>query len=200
MWMPLFPLTLSFLVLTCIVPVYCSLVHCIYINYILWWYYKRKHYYWCMLDPHNLMSGIHPQDQQIKCHWVWDGGQFMARYYDPVFIVLHNISPRQSRTPEYWMHHMGRDRAMSAALQLQHDAGLILSNLQVLGHFVTSLNRISSEVMRVAFAHEPFPTESVQSVVPSHRIRRAAHYIAAMGLWRPLTVFPICRSENCRTF
>ena len=37
-----------------------------------------------------------------------------------------------SRTPEYWMHHWGRDRAMSAALQLQHDAGLILSNLQVL--------------------------------------------------------------------
>ena len=47
-----------------------------------------------------------------------------------------------SRTPEYWMHHMGRDRAMSAALQLQHDAGLILSNLQVLGQFVTSLNRM----------------------------------------------------------
>ena len=50
-----------------------------------------------------------------------------------------------SRSPEYWIHHMGRERAMSAALQLQHDAGLILSNLQVLGQFVTSLNRMSSE-------------------------------------------------------
>ena len=68
-----------------------------------------------------------------------------------------------SRTPEYWLHHMGRDRAMSAALQLQHDVGLILSNLQVIGQFVTSLNRMSSEVMRVAFAHEPFPMEAVQS-------------------------------------
>ena len=75
-----------------------------------------------------------------------------------------------SRTPEYWIHHMGRDRTMSAALQLQHDAGLILSNLQVLGQFVTSLNRISSEVKRVAFAHEPFPTEAVQSVAPSHGV------------------------------
>ena len=55
-----------------------------------------------------------------------------------------------SRSPEYWLHHMGRDRTMSAALQLQHDAGLILSNLQVLGQFVSSLNRMSSEVMRVA--------------------------------------------------
>ena len=79
---------------------------------------------------------------------------------------------------------MGRDRAMSAALQLQHDAGLILSNLQVLGQFVTSLNRMSSEVMQVVFAHEPFPTEATQSVAPSHRVRRAAHYMAAMELWR----------------
>ena len=67
---------------------------------------------------------------------------------------------------------MGRDRTMS--LQLQHDAGLILSNLQVLGQFVTSHNRMSSEVMRVAFTHELFPTEAVQFVAPSHRVRRAA--------------------------
>ena len=66
---------------------------------------------------------------------------------------------------------MGWDRAMLAALQLQHDAGLILSNLQVLGQFVTSLNGMSSEVMRVAFDHEPFQTEAVQSMAPSHRVR-----------------------------
>ena len=37
-----------------------------------------------------------------------------------------------SRSPEYLVHHMGREKALSAALQLQHDAGLILSNVQVL--------------------------------------------------------------------
>ena len=46
-----------------------------------------------------------------------------------------------SRAPDYWMHHMGRDQAISAVIQLQHDVGLILSNLQVLGQFVTSLHR-----------------------------------------------------------
>ena len=81
---------------------------------------------------------------------------------------------------------MGQDRAISAALQLQHDAGLIMSNLQVLGQFVTSLNRISSEVMQLAFAHEPFPSVAVQSVAPSHHVRRATHYMSAMGLWHPL--------------
>ena len=75
-----------------------------------------------------------------------------------------------SRSPEYWLRHMGRERTLVAALQLQHDAGLILSNLQVLGQFVTSLNRMPSEVMRVAFDREPFPTEAVQFVAPSHRV------------------------------
>ena len=56
-----------------------------------------------------------------------------------------------SRSPEYWLQHMGREKTLLAVLQLQHDAGLILSNLQVLQQFVTSLNRMSSEVMRVAF-------------------------------------------------
>ena len=46
-----------------------------------------------------------------------------------------------SHSPEYWVHHMGREKALSAALQLQHDAGLILSNVQVLQQLVTSLNR-----------------------------------------------------------
>ena len=83
-----------------------------------------------------------------------------------------------SRAPDYWMHHVGRDQAA-----LQHDAGLILSNLQVLSQFVTLLNRMSSEVMQLTFAHKPFPMEAVQSVAPSHRVRRAAHYMSAMGLW-----------------
>ena len=90
-----------------------------------------------------------------------------------------------SRAPDYWLHHMTRDQGISAALQLQRDAGLIMSNLQVLGQFVTSLNRMSSEAMRLEFGHEPYPSEAVQPVAPSPRVRRAAHYMAAMGLWHP---------------
>ena len=97
-----------------------------------------------------------------------------------------------SRAPDYWIHHMGRDWAISAALQLQHDAGLIISNLQVLGQFVTSTNRMSSEAMQLAFAHEPFPSAAVQSVAPSHRVRRAAHYMSAMGLCNQV-LLGLCR-------
>ena len=89
-----------------------------------------------------------------------------------------------SRSPGYWLHHMNRDQAVSVVLQLQHNTGLMMSNLQVLGQFVTSLNRMSSEVMRLAFGQEQYPSEAIQSVAPSPRARRAAHYMAAMGLWR----------------
>ena len=75
-----------------------------------------------------------------------------------------------SHSPEYWLHHMGREKTLSAALQLQHDTGLILSNIQVLQQFVTSLNWMSSKVMHVTFDREPFPSDAVQNVAPAHRV------------------------------
>ena len=90
-----------------------------------------------------------------------------------------------SCSPEYWLHHLGHEKMLAAVLQPQHDAGLILSNVQVLQQFVTSLNRTSSEVLRVAFSRAPFPGDAMQQVVPSYCVRRVAHYMAAMGLWRP---------------
>ena len=96
------------------------------------------------------------------------------------------------RSPEYWLEHMGRDRAVAAALRLHHDASLIMTNVQVMSQFVTSLNRTVSEVMRTVYAREPFPTDAVHFVTPGRRVRRAAHYMATMGLWRPTSspVFP----------
>ena len=67
-----------------------------------------------------------------------------------------------TRSPEYWLHHMTHDEAVAAALQLQHDAGLMMTNLQILSQFVTSLNRMSSEVMRLAFRREQYPADAMQ--------------------------------------
>ena len=87
----------------------------------------------------------------------------------------------------------GWNRAVAAALRLHHDASLIMTNVQVMSQFVTSLNRTASEVMRTVYAREPFPTDVVHFVTPGRRVRRAAHYMAAMGLWRPTSapVFPV---------
>ena len=86
---------------------------------------------------------------------------------------------------------------MTAALQLQHNTGLIISNLQVLGQFVTSFNRMSSEVMLPVFGQEMFPSVAVHAISPSPRVHRA------MGLWRllggPGTPGPVSVSScnNC---
>ena len=87
---------------------------------------------------------------------------------------------------------MGRDRAVAAALRLHHNASLIMTNVQVMAQFVTSLNRTASEVMRMVYDKAPFPTDAVQFETPGRRVRRAAHYMASMGLGRPTSgpVFP----------
>ena len=90
-----------------------------------------------------------------------------------------------SRSPEYWVQHMGREKFLSAALQLQHDAGLILSNGQVLQQLGTALHGASANVMGAVRGRQPFPTHAMQHTLPSCRVRRAAHYMTAMGLWRP---------------
>ena len=86
-----------------------------------------------------------------------------------------------SRSPEYWVHHMGVENALSAALQLQH----VLSNLQVLQQLVTSMCRTSSDVLLAVHGGQAFPSSAVQQVMPSYRVRRASHYMMAMGMWRP---------------
>ena len=43
-----------------------------------------------------------------------------------------------TRSPENWLHHMGREKTLSAALQLQHDAGLICASSSAASHCVES--------------------------------------------------------------
>ena len=91
------------------------------------------------------------------------------------------------RTSEYWL-----ERTVQAALRLHHDASLIMTNVQIMSQLVTSFSRTASEVMMTVYDREPFPTSAVDFVKPGCRVRRAAHYMAAMGLWRPTSapVFP----------
>ena len=109
--------------------------------------------------------------------------------HDPRVIEYMGL---MGRTPEYWLQHMGRERTIQAALRLHHDASLIMTNIQIMSQLATSFSRAASEVMRTIHAREPFPTEAVDLVTPGRQVRRAAHYMAAMGLWRPTSapVFP----------
>ena len=72
-----------------------------------------------------------------------------------------------------------------SATQLQHDAGLILSNVQILQQLVTALHGASANVMGAVRGHQPFPTQAMRHALPSGGVDRAAHYMTAMGLLRP---------------
>ena len=89
------------------------------------------------------------------------------------------------RTPLYWVEEMGKERAMVAADTLQRDAGVMLSNLQILSQFAMVLNRMSFSMMALGLDRSEFPGAEVDALSPAPRARRAAPYISAMGLWRP---------------
>ena len=76
---------------------------------------------------------------------------------------------------------------MVAAVNLQRDAGIMLSNLQILSQFVTSLHRMSSEMMSLGLGRVVFPAEAIAALSTAPRAPRAAKYMAAMGLWCPQT-------------
>ena len=88
------------------------------------------------------------------------------------------------RAPTFWVDRLGEEPAMAAAVNLQRDAGIMLSNLQILSQFVTSLHRMSSEMLSIGMGRVVFPTEEIADLSPTPRVTRAASYMAAMGLWR----------------
>ena len=69
---------------------------------------------------------------------------------------------------------MNRQDVLVAALDLQRDAGLMASNLSVLSQYVTSLHRMSTEVLQLVFAQELFPSHVVYDAAPVPRVHRAA--------------------------
>ena len=89
--------------------------------------------------------------------------------------------------PTCWVERLGEKDAMVAAVNLQWDAGLMSSNLQILLQFVMSLHRMSSEMMTLGLGHVVFPLQEVADLYTAPRAPREAKYVAAMGLWRPKT-------------
>ena len=110
------------------------------------------------------------------CWMVCGGCQYRMTSYDE-----ENGGPDLSPAYGIQLH----DPRLLEYVGAPESARLLSRSPELLQQFVTLLNRTSSEVMRVAFGREPFPAEAMQQVVPSYHVRRAAHYMAAMGLWRP---------------
>ena len=90
-----------------------------------------------------------------------------------------------NQSPSFWVDRLGQDTAMAAAMNLQRDAGFMMTNLQILEQFVMSLRRMSAEMLSIGVDHAVFSVDEVDRLSVMPRAQRAAKYMSAMGLWRP---------------
>ena len=90
-----------------------------------------------------------------------------------------------NQSPSFWVDQLGQASAMAAAMNLQRDAGFMMTNLQILEQFVMSLHRMSAEMLSIGVDHAVFPVDEVDRLSVMPRAQRAAKYMSAMGLWRP---------------
>ena len=88
-------------------------------------------------------------------------------------------------SPTFWVDQLGKEQALSAAINLQRDMGVMLSNLQILSQFATALHRMSFSMMALGIGQSLFPRAEVDDLSPAPRAARVASYISAMGLWHP---------------
>ena len=90
-------------------------------------------------------------------------------------------------SPTFCVDQLGKEQAMAAAINLQRDVGVMLSDLQILSQFAMALNRMSFSMMALGLGQSLFPRAEVDDLSPAPRAARAASYMSAMGLWHPQT-------------
>ena len=77
---------------------------------------------------------------------------FDMQLHHPRFLEFTG-APESARllyhSPAFWIQRLGEEDALAAAVGLQRDAGIMLSNLQIRSQFVTLLHRMSSEMLNL---------------------------------------------------
>ena len=100
--------------------------------------------------------------------------------HHPRFLELVG-APESARlldcAPSFWVEELGNEGAMAAAATLQRDAGVMLSNLQLLSQFAMALNRMSFSMMALDLGRLLFPGAEVDALAPAPRAHRTAPYI-----------------------
>ena len=108
--------------------------------------------------------------------------------HHPRFLELVG-APESARlldcSPSFWVEELGKEQAMAAAINLQRDAGVMLSNLQILSQFAMAKKWMSFSMMALGLGRSLFPRAEVDVLAPAPRAVRAALYMSAMGLWHP---------------
>ena len=84
-----------------------------------------------------------------------------------------------------WVDKLSQDEAVTAAMHLQHDVGLMLTNVDVLDQYALSLQKAASRMIDNCLGPCMYPAEEVAAGALGPRVRRAVVQTEGMGLWRP---------------
>ena len=84
-----------------------------------------------------------------------------------------------------WVDKLSRDQAVTAAVHLQRDVGLMQTNVDVLDQYALSLQKAASKIIDLCFGPCEYPAAEIAMGALGPRVRRAANQMESMGLWRP---------------
>ena len=102
--------------------------------------------------------------------------------HHPRFLELVG-APESARlldcSPTFWVDQLGKEQAMAAAINLQRDAGVMLSNLQILSQFAMAMNRWSFSKMAFGLGQSLFPRVEVGAASSSGGIVYVGHGLVA---------------------
>ena len=84
-----------------------------------------------------------------------------------------------------WVDKLSRDQAVTAAVHLQRDVGLMQTNVDVLDQYALSLQKAASRIIDHCLGPYEFPAAEIATGALGPRVRRAAIQMDDMGLWRP---------------
>ena len=84
-----------------------------------------------------------------------------------------------------WVSKLSRDQAITAAVHLQRDVGLMQTNVDVLDQYALSLQKATSRIIDNCLGPCMYPAAEVATGILGPRVRRAAIQMEGMGLWCP---------------
>ena len=84
-----------------------------------------------------------------------------------------------------WVDKLSRDQAVTAAVHLQRDVGLMQTNVDVLDQYALSLQKAASRIIDLCLGPCEYPAAEIATGALGPRVRRTANQMEDMGLWRP---------------
>ena len=80
-----------------------------------------------------------------------------------------------------WVERLSRNEAVTAAVHLQRDVGLMQTNVDVLDQYALSLQKVASRIIDTCLSPSKYPASEVETGTLGPRVYRAAKQMESMG-------------------